>query len=115
MATAGNSYLSECGSSLRVKNLTGCSASELYERVSNNQPVVVLSTISMANRWAVNGWYTSSGKYVGFSRNDHASVLIGHTQNTVTIACPIYGVQTYTKTQFEKVFASRGYQAVVIE
>ena len=115
LVTAGNSYLSECGSSLRVKNLTGCSASELYERVSNNQPVVVLSTISMANRWAVNGWYTSSGKYVGFSRNDHASVLIGYTQNTVTIACPIYGVQTYTKTQFEKVFASRGYQAVVIE
>ena len=39
----------------------------------------------------------------------------GYTDTTVVIACPIYGVRTYTKAQFERVYNSRGCKAVVLE
>ena len=115
IVTAADNYLADCGSALKAKDITGSSCEELYKRVSQDQPVVVWSTIGMANRGSTTGWYTNEGKYVEFSRNDHGSVLIGYTDTTVVIACPIYGVRTYTKAQFERVYNSRGCKAVVLE
>lgn len=116
LVTAANKYLENQESSLVAKDITGATFDELYMRVSQNQPVVIMSTIGMENRrTAADGWYTASGKYVDWSTNDHGSVLIGWSEITVTIACPIYGIKTYSRTQFEKVFASRGYRAMVLE
>lgn len=116
LVTAANEYLQTQGSSLVAKDITGAAFDELYMRVSQNQPVVIMSTIGMNNRrTATDGWYTASGKYVNWSTNDHGSVLIGWNETTVTIACPIYGIKTYSRAQFEKVFASRGYRAMVLE
>lgn len=116
LVPAANNYLKVQGSSLAAKDITGSTFGELYMRVSQNQPVALMSTIGMKNRRpASDGWYTASGKYVNWSSNDHGSVLIGWSETSVTIACPIYGIQTYSRTQFEKVFASRGYQAMVLE
>ena len=115
LVTAANSYLTSCGSSLRAKDITGASFDEMYMRVSKGQPVVVMTTIGMENRRPATGWYTTSGKYVDWSRNDHGSVLIGWNESSVTIACPIYGIGTYSKQQFEKVVASRGYRVMVLE
>ena len=74
-----------------------------------------MATIGMANRRTPQGWYTASGKYVDWSTNDHGLVLIGWDATTVTLACPLYGIQTYNKAQFEKVFASRGNRAMILE
>ena len=115
IVTAADRYLSDEGSSLRALDVTGSSPEELYERVSQGQPVVVWVTISMADRGSTEGWYTENGDYVDWSTNDHGAVLIGYTETTVTIADPILGRMEYDREQFEEVFASRGSQCVVLE
>lgn len=114
IVTAADSYLETAGSSLRAEDLTGSTPEELYLRVSRDQPVVVWVTISMADRGETEGWYTESGEYVEWSHNDHGAVLIGYSGTTVTIADPISGLAEYDRQQFEKVFADRGNQCVVI-
>ena len=94
---------------------TGASAEELYELVSQDTPVVVWVTIGMADRRATKGWYTQTGEYMEWSTNDHGAVLIGYTQDTVTIAHPSAGMVEYNRTQFEEVFASRGSRCVILE
>ncbi len=88
---------------------------ELYELVSQDTPVVVWVTIGMADRRTTQGWYTQTGEYMEWSTNDHGAVLIGYTQDTVTIADPIAGMVEYSRTQFEEVFASRGSRCVILE
>ena len=46
--------------------------------------------------------------------NDHGAVLIGYSEDTVTIADPISGFMEYDKEQFEDVYESRGRQSVVL-
>ncbi len=115
IVTAADRYLDDQGSSMRALDVTGSSPEELYERVSQGQPVVVWVTISMADRGSTQGWYTEDGGYVDWSTNDHGAVLIGYTETTVTIADPISGRIEYDREQFEKVFESRGNQCVVLE
>ena len=50
-----------------------------------------------------------------WSTNDHGAVLIGYSAGTVTIADPISGICEYFREQFEKVFASRGNQCVILK
>lgn len=108
------SYLADAGSELHAEDMTGAEPEELYELVSENIPVVVWVTIGMADRQAAQGWYTEQGEYVDWSRNDHGAVLIGYSEDTVTIADPISGLMEYEKDQFERVFESRGNQSVII-
>lgn len=113
--TAANNYLMDQGSSLHAVDLTGSSPEELYRLVSEDTPVVVWVTISMAPRRTPEGWYTEEGNYVDWSTNDHGAVLIGYSENTVTIADPISGLVEYDRVSFEDVFASREYQCVVLQ
>lgn len=115
IVTAANRYLQEQGSSLRAVDRTGTAVEELYELVSQDTPVVVWVTIGMADRRTTQGWYTQTGEYMEWSTNDHGAVLIGYTQDTVTIADPISGMVEYSRTQFEEVFASRGSRCVILE
>lgn len=115
LVTAANSYFSAYGSSVRGYDITGSSYEDMYSYVCGGQPVVVMSTIGMANRKSTYGWTTPSGKYVTASTNDHGSVLIGWDSSTVTIACPLFGIQTYSKAQFEKVIASRGNRGMILQ
>ena len=113
--TAADAYLESVGSSMRAADLTGSRPEELYRRVSEDQPVVVWVTISMADRGETEGWYTENGGYVDWSSNDHGAVLIGYSGTTVTIADPISGQIEYDRQQYEEVFADRGNRCVVIE
>lgn len=113
--TAAERYLQDMESSLQAVDLSGSAPQELYRRVSGGQPVLVWVTISMEDRWGTQGWYTQEGEFVEWSRNDHAAVLTGYTQDTVTICDPISAQITYEREQFEKVFASRGNLCVVLE
>lgn len=110
-----NSYLAGQGSSLRAVDKTGISTDELYSLVDKNIPVVVWVTISMNDRAEVQGWYTENGSYVEWSTNDHGAVLIGYTEDSVTIADPISGMVNYSRDRFEKVFASRGSRCVILQ
>ena len=114
IVTAADSYLAEAGSELRAEDITGTEPEQLYQLVSENVPVVVWITIGMADRQAAQGWYTEQGEYVDWSMNDHGAVLIGYSEDTVTIADPISGFMEYDKEQFEDVYESCGRQSVVL-
>lgn len=113
--TAANEYLQESGSALRAFDVSGASFEELYRWVGENTPVVVWVTIGMEERMIAGKWKTESGDYVDWGHNDHGAVLIGYTEDTVTIADPISGESVYRKDAFEKVFASRGSQCVILK
>ncbi len=112
---AGEQYLAAQNSALTVVDLTGASPEDLYRRVSHQQPVMVWVTIGMNPRYPTEGWYTESGQYVEWSRNDHGAVLVGYNEDSVWIADPLAGLVTYDRADFEAVYASRGSQAVVLE
>lgn len=112
---AANRYLADRGSSLRASDKSGIALTELYSRISQDQPVVVWVTIGMEDRFDTEGWYTEDGEYVDWSQNDHGAVLIGYTEDTVIIADPISGRTEYSRAQFEKVFRSRNCQCVALE
>lgn len=114
IVTAADTYLHMQESSYGAKDITGSSVDALYNRVSQNQPVIVWVTIGMEDRNEVQGWYTENGSYVEWSTNDHGAVLIGYTDTTVMIADPVSGRMTYNRAQFEKVFMERGSKCVVI-
>lgn len=64
---------------------------------------------------ARSGWYTESGKYVDWTTNDHAAVLVGYTDTTVWIADPLAGLVEYDRDAFEEVFASQDNRCVVLQ
>lgn len=112
--TATSNFLLEQGGGHTALDLTGAAPEELYTLVAQGTPVVVWVTIEMADRYTPDGWYTETGEYVDWSTNDHGAVLIGYSDETVTIADPISGQIEYSRRQFESVFESRGRQCVII-
>ena len=109
IVTAANGFLADQGSSLQAADCTGASPDALYALVEQNTPVVVWVTIGMTPRQpAQMSWYTETGKYVDWTNNDHCAVLVGYTDSSVWIADPLAGLVEYSKTSFERVFASRG-------
>ncbi len=113
--TAANRYLRDQDSTLTAVDKTGATPKELYQFINQNTPVVVWITIDMEERNFSQGWYTARGEYVDWSTNDHGAVLIGYSENTVTIADPISGQVEYNRQQFEQVFLSRDNQCVVLQ
>lgn len=114
--TAANEYLEDQGSSLQAVDRTGATPEELYALVDQDIPVVVWVTIGMTPRQeARSGWYTESGKYVDWTTNDHAAVLVGYTDTTVWIADPLAGLVEYDRDAFEEVFASQDNRCVVLQ
>lgn len=116
IVTAANGFLADQGSSLQAADRTGASPDALYALVEQNTPVVVWVTIGMTPRQpAQMSWYTKTGKYVDWTNNDHCAVLVGYTDSSVWIADPLAGLVEYSKTSFERVFASRGNRCVVLQ
>ena len=115
MGNNANSYLYDCGSVLRGVDLAGLSSGDVLARVAGGQPAVAMVTIGMATRKGVYGWYTPTGKYVTGSNNDHGVAVIGWDSSTVTVACPLFGIKTYTKAQFEYAYGVRGNKAMILQ
>ncbi|MCD8131261.1 MAG: C39 family peptidase [Lachnospiraceae bacterium] len=115
IVTAADAYLEDMGSDMRANDLTGISFDDLYFIVSQDVPVVVWVTIDMETRLTPEGWYTGEGEWVEWSSNDHGAVLIGYTEDTVTVADPISGLAEYDRDAFESVFSSRGNQCVILQ
>lgn len=115
LKTAAEQYLQNAGSSLNAYDMTGTAPEELYDMVENGEPILVLITISMAERWETQGWYTENGSYVDWSQNDHGTVLIGYSEFAITIADPIAGIVEYPREDFENVYRSRGQKCMKLE
>ena len=95
------------GSDLTAVDYTGADVDTLYEIVSQDIPVVVWVAISMTDRGETGRLVYTFRRICGLGTYDHGAVLIGYTQDTVTIADPISGKMEYSREDFERVFASR--------
>ena len=113
---AVEAYFEDIGEEEReVLDLTGASADELYGLISEDHPVVVWVTIDMEPRFSPEDeWYTEDGRYMSWSVNDHAMVLIGYNPDVVLMADPLEGIIEYGRQEFENVYEERGNRAVVI-
>lgn len=115
IVTAANQYLADVGSDLTVAAMKNAQPEKLYDLIDQGTPVVIWCTINMEDRAETDGWYREDGTYMEWSTNDHGAVLIGYDEDTVTVADPIYSRITVSRDQFEKVFAERGGQCVILQ
>lgn len=115
IVNALDSYLQAQGSSMRAVSLAGSSIDDLYAQVAAGNPVTVWVTIGMEERTVSESWYTEDGTRITAATNDHAVSLLGYTAKTVTVADPLVGITTYSRTAFEQAYAARGQMAVVLQ
>ena len=113
--SAANNYLVSQDSSLLALDASGSSPDDLFRLVSQDTPVLVWVTIAMEERQPTEGWYTEDGICQEWSMNDHGAVLIGYSEDTVTLADPLAGIVEYDRDAFESVYLSRGSQCVVLQ
>lgn len=112
---AANNYLETINTEYSAVNISGSNTDTLYEYVSKDTPVAVWVTICMEDRPETKTFSFDEGNSIEWSTQDHGAVLIGYTDETVTIADPISGIVEYDREQFEKVFISRGSGAVILK
>ena len=115
IVTAANRYLADVGSDLTAAAMKNAQPEKLYDLIDQGTPVVIWCTINMEDRAETDGWYREDGTYMEWSTNDHGAVLIGYDEDTVTVADPIYSRITVSRAQFEKIFAERGGQCVILQ
>lgn len=115
IVTAANAYLMDVGSDMTAVAMKNAQPEELYDLIDQGMPVVIWCTINMEDRAETDGWYREDGTYMEWSTNDHGAVLIGYDKDTVTVADPIYSRITVSRVQFEKIFAERGGQCVILQ
>ena len=114
IVTEANAYLTDVGSDMTAVAMKNAQPEELYDLIDQGTPVVIWCTINMEDRAETDGWYREDGTYMEWSTNDHGAVLIGYDEDTVTVADPIYSRITVSRVQFEKIFAERGGQCVIL-
>ncbi len=112
---AANRYLADVGSDLTAAAMKNVQPEKLYDLIDQGTPVVIWCTINMEDRAETDGWYREDGTYMEWSTNDHGAVLIGYDEDTVIVADPIYSRITVSRDQFEKIFAERGGQCVILQ
>lgn len=115
IVTAANRYLADVGSDLTAAAIKNAQPEKLYDLIDHGTPVVIWCTINMEDRAETDGWYREDGTYMEWSTNDHGAVLIGYDEDTVTVADPIYSRITVSRDRFEKIFAERGGQCVILQ
>ena len=115
IVTAANRYLADVGSDLTAAAIKNAQPEKLYDLIDQGTPVVIWCTINMEDRAETDGWYREDGTYMEWSTNDHGAVLIGYDEDTVTVADPIYSRITVSRDRFEKIFAERGGQCVILQ
>ena len=94
---------------------TGMRPEQLYSYVDLGIPVITWATISMSdNRLVQEEWYTWDGKKMHWGINDHAVVLIGYSNETVTVSDPLSGIVVYSREAFEKARELRDFQSVML-
>ena len=114
IVTAANAYLTDVGSDMTAVAMKNAQPEELYDLIDQGTPVVIWCTINMEDRAETDSWYREDGTYMEWSTNDHGAVLIRYDEDTVTVADPIYSRITVSRVQFEKIFAERGGQCVIL-
>lgn len=114
---AGDKFLTDMQSELRVKDLTGCSFTELLEYVNANTPVILWGAAYIDSEPSYSSEWIVDGEYFIWKTNMHCMVLIGYNEDsdTVVVSDPMRGIKEYDTSLFVKRFKQFYSQALVLE
>lgn len=114
---AANSYISDHGGGVTVKNISGCHPDTLYEYLIAGTPVLCWATDGMIEPEYYETWYdNATGEQLDWYLNEHCFVLTGFniSANTVTLNDPMKGIIDYNINKFEVRFKEMHSQAIVL-
>lgn len=108
-----NKYFASVGSKHKAYNITGASYDKLTEYVAKGYPVLVWETMYMAKSYPTTRWVIN-GQTIYWQANLHCVVLTGYTDSTYTIADPLEGIKTHSRSLIETRYNELGKQAIII-
>lgn len=113
---AGNGYLSDQGSGLRVRDVSGLSAEEIYSYLRRGVPVEVWSTERLQST-SVLVRRDTGGRTWRLCRHTHAVVVKGYDaqRGIVYVADPISGTVERDADRFWSIYDQMGRCALLIE
>lgn len=99
----------------RAVNLTNSSFSELLERVSQGEPVWIITTETFSTVSSFEKWHTPEGT-ISITFKEHSVVITGYDEDFIYINNP-YGQKNerLNRSRFEEAWEQMGKQAIVIE
>ncbi|PYF01857.1 C39 family peptidase [Ureibacillus chungkukjangi] len=112
---AAKSVISDNNLSLQVTNASGQSPHEILNLVKQGVPVVMWVTLDLSEPRKNSGWIIDgTDQYHEMYQNLHAVVLMGYSENKVTIMDPLKGKVEHDKQDFLTSYEELGKQAVAI-
>lgn len=116
IADAADAYLKEMESEKRSVDVSGSSLDSLFHYVANGVPVIVWSTMYMAEFEATEALSVRDGKEYAWYLNEHCVVLAGYDQEQgiLLINDPLEGIMERDLESFEAIYNAIGQYAVII-
>ena len=119
IATAANNYFKDINSPFKASALNGKELEELYMYLNQGKPVIIWTTMYLAESYVNDTWKTYDGNNVEWLANEHCVVLAGYDKekNTVYIADPLNENEQLTECNealFKKRYNEINKHAVII-
>lgn len=117
MTITANNFLEAQGSKHTAFNITGTDFDELLEYVAQGYPILIWTTINMADSSKGSYNYDEEGNPYAWDYNEHCVVLTGYDfkANSVTVYDPIAGIVYREKDHFQTIYENMNEMAVVIK
>ncbi|MBR3834652.1 MAG: C39 family peptidase [Lachnospiraceae bacterium] len=117
MTITANNFLKANGSVHTAYNITGTDFDTLLEYVAEGHPILIWTTINMADCSKANYNYDEEGNAYAWDYNEHCVVLAGYDfkAGTVTIYDPIDGVVYRDMENFKVTYEGMDEMAIIIK
>ncbi len=117
MTDTANNFLKDKESPLRAKNITGTEFEELFEYVAAGNPVMVWTTMGMAQSSKGYYQYDNLGNAYAWDNMEHCVVLAGYDleANTVIIYDPMEGIMTRDLDLFKASYESMYKMSIILK
>ncbi len=97
-------------------DLSGGSFEVIYDSIDKGEPVIIWATIKMIPPEPGNAWMLPSGKIFGWTKHEHALVVVGYDDEFIYINDPYTGKkESYPKELVIERWTNLGKQAVSIK
>lgn len=116
LVSSAKKYLDDNGAKMSAVDLTGSSFDELFEYIDHDIPVIIWSTLGLAEPERILSWIVPDGEEVTWPTNEHCIVLSGYHRgkNTVRVHDPMNGIITLNMDAIRERYDQLGQNAVVI-
>ena len=116
IVNAANKYLEEQKDKREGHNITGESIDDLCDYIDNGLPVILWSSMYMADPAKTGGSYSYQGQTYQWYRSEHCVVLYGYDKekDVFLVSDPLNGYVERDASAFKNIYDSIGKYAVVI-